>query len=293
MASNKIKVIGHAKNFWIWSEDDGFDLTHPPKPTSPPVYPRIPLATTKSPVKIDPRKTALVVVDMQNYFLSPLLGRPSKSAGLRIVDKLVTHVVPACQKAKILIVWLGWGLTEQDLDEMPPSIVRGFECGLDRNFEDGEPKDLGGLGSDLGQLKLEDGTKIEAGRVMMRYEWNTTLYPSLALVSSGRDILIYKNRLSGFWRGTGIEDALNSRGIRTLLFAGENTDQCVGASIQDACAKGWDCLSLSDGCGTTSPEFATKCTEFNCENGWGFVLTCQQLADGVENMQTVPSVFGH
>ena len=73
-----------------------------------------------------------------------------------------------------------------------------------------------------------------------------------------------------------------------LLFAGENTDQCVGGSIQDAYTKGWDSLMLSDGCATTSPEFATKCTEFNCENGWGFGLSCQQLADGVEKLKTTP-----
>ena len=158
---------------------------------------------------------------------------------------------------------------------MPPSIVRGYEFGLDTNFEDGEPKDLGTLGEDMGQLKLDDGTVIEAGRVMMRDEWNTAFYFPLAESAKPQGIWIYRNRLSGFWGGTGIEKALTSRGIMTLLFAGGNTDQCVGGSIQDAYTKGWDCLMLSDGCATTSPEFATKSTEFNCENGWGFVLSCQ------------------
>lgn len=76
------------------------------------------------------------------------------------------------------------------------------------------------------------------------------------------------------------------------MFAGENTVQCVAGSMQDAYEKGWDCLMLSDGCGTTSPEFATKCIEYNCENGWGFVLTCQQVADGVDNMETAPLDIG-
>jgi len=225
---------------------------------------------------------------MQNYFLSPLLGRPSSSVGLRVVDELLKHAIPACRKANMPIVWLGWGLTEQDIDEMPPSIARGFEFGLDKNFDGGEPKNLGALGEDIGQLKLDNGTVIEAGRVMMRDESNTAFYPRLAETAKPQDIWIYKNRLSGFWGGTEIEEALNSRGIRTLLFAGGNTDQCVAGSMQDAYTKGWDCLMLSDGCGTTSPEFATKCIEFNCENGWGFVLTCQQVADGVDNMQTAP-----
>ncbi|EXA41533.1 hypothetical protein FOQG_10129 [Fusarium oxysporum f. sp. raphani 54005] len=38
---------------------------------------------------------------------------------------------------------------------------------------------------------------------------------------------------------------------------------------------------LSDACATTSPEFAKKCTEYKCEGGWGFVLSCKDLADGV------------
>lgn len=278
------KVVGGKKNFWIYSDRAGFDLTHPPTPKSPPLYPRIPLVTRAQSVTIDPAKTALVVSDMQNYFLSPLLGRPSNSVGLKIVDMLLKTVIPACRKANIPIVWLGWGLTEQDVQEMPPSIVRGYEFGLDHNFV-GEPRNLGALGEDMGQLKLDDGTVIEAGRVMMRDQWNTKFYPSLEEVSEPQDIWIYKNRLSGFWGDTGVEEALNSRGIRTLFFSGENTDQCVAASMQDAYTKGWDCLMLSDGCGTTSPEFATQCIEYNCKNGWGFVLTCQQFADGVNNIQ--------
>lgn len=67
-----------------------------------------------------------------------------------------------------------------------------------------------------------------------------------------------------------------------MLFAGENTDQCVAATIQDACTKGWDCLMLSDACATTSPDFAKKCIEYNCEGGWGFVLSCKDWADGVD-----------
>ncbi|KAH8810905.1 Isochorismatase-like protein [Xylogone sp. PMI_703] len=285
MVSKKFKVIGGTKNFWTWSKDGGFDLTHPLKPTSPPVYPRIPLATRKGPITIDPHKTALVIVDMQNYFLSPLLGRPFNSVGLKAVDELLKHAIPACRKAEIPIVWLGWGLTEKDIDEMPPSIARGYQFGLDTNFEDGIARDLGALGEDMGQLKLDDGTVIEAGRVMMCDQWNTAFYPPLVEVSQPQDIWISKNRLSGFWGGTGIEEVLVSRGIRTLLFAGENTDQCVAGSMQDAYTKGWDCLMLSDGCATTSPEFATKCIELNCENGWGFVLTCKQVADGVDNIQ--------
>ncbi|KAI6083710.1 Isochorismatase-like protein [Hypoxylon rubiginosum] len=283
-----MEVIGGSKSFWLYSKARGYDLTHPPTPDSAPIYPRIPLETTTGQVTIDPSKAALVVIDLQNYFLSPLLGRPSKSVGFEIVDKLSEYAIPACRKAGIPIVWLGWGLSQQELDEMPPAIVKGFAA--DTNFEG--PRKIGPLGSNIGPLEQEDGTVIEGGLVLMKDQWNSNFYPSLAEKAEPHDIWVYKNRLSGFWGGTGIEDKLKSRGIRTLLFSGANEDQCVAGSLQDAFTKGWDCLLLSDGTGTTSPEFARQAVEYNTAGGWGFLLTCKQLADGVNNMQVQHSASG-
>ncbi|KAF2114961.1 hypothetical protein BDV96DRAFT_660350 [Lophiotrema nucula] len=56
MVSNQIKIIGGAETFWLYSEADGYDLTHPPTPNAPKVYPRISLNTKKSRVVMDPKK---------------------------------------------------------------------------------------------------------------------------------------------------------------------------------------------------------------------------------------------
>lgn len=64
---------------------------------------------------------------------------------------------------------------------------------------------------------------------------------------------------------------------------------CVGGSLQDAFTKGWDCLMLKDGCATTSPEYARQCIEYNCEGGWGFLLTCDQFVQGVGNTLYSPA----
>ena len=93
--------IGGKKNFWLYSEADGFDLTHPATPTCPPLYPRVLLETSKARVAIDPAKSALVGVDLQNYFLSPSLGRPVDAVGLKAVDKLLQYAIPACRKVGI------------------------------------------------------------------------------------------------------------------------------------------------------------------------------------------------
>jgi len=270
-------VIGNPKgNFWLLSPDGSYDLTHPTSPTSPPIHPRLPLATTTAPITIDPTKTALVIIDMQNYFLSPLLGRSRSSLGLIAAEQLITTAILACRKADIPVIWLNWGLTKDDLATMPPALLAAF----------GRKKDPpAGLGDDLGEVSLGNKITFPAGRVLMRDSWNAELFQSLLqTVDDNMDVFVHKNRLSGFWGGTEMERELDARGIRTLLFAGVNTDQCVGGSLQDAMAKGYDCLMLSDGCATTSPGFARECIEFNCERGWGFVLSCDALREGVEEM---------
>ena len=93
----------------------------------------------------------------------------------------------------------------------------------------------------------------------------------------------------GSGEGLTAEEMLDSRGIRTLLFAGANLDQCVACSLQDAFVKGWDCFLLKVGCEMTSPEFARQCIEFSAEGGWGFVLSCEALAKGVDQIQTSSS----
>ena len=41
---------------------------------------------------------------------------------MKAVDELLKCAIPACRKAGIQIVWLNWGLIEQDIDKMPPTI---------------------------------------------------------------------------------------------------------------------------------------------------------------------------
>ena len=149
-----------------------------------------------------------------------------------------------------------------------------------------------GLGSEIGPVKLADGTTVDGGRLLMRDTWNASLPPELDAeykeglqAPSVPDVWIHKNRMSGLWgSGTPCTEFLKEEGIRTLLFAGVNTDQCVGGSLQDAFTKDWDCILMSDCCGTTSPEYATDCIEYNCARTWGFVTDSKALEVGVKGM---------
>ena len=306
MAAHHETIIGSSSNFWLFSSKNVFDLTHPQTPTSPPTRPRLTIETTTSPIIVDPAKSALVIIGMQNFFLHRGLGR-AKGAGHRAVDELVQHAIPAARKAGIRVLWVNWGLTQEEIDDMPPALKRAFgfemKIGEDTHIVD-QPGDIealarnarkfyGGLGADMGVWQEPATEKeIEAGRLLMRDQWNTALYSPLdGIYEDGRnlknrpDIWIHKNRMSGLWGDKSpCTDFLEKEGIRTLLFTGVNTDQCVGGSLQDAFTKGWDCILLSDGAATTSPSSSQESIEFNCAKTWGFCLKCEDLAKSVERM---------
>lgn len=147
-----------------------------------------------------------------------------------------------------------------------------------------------GLGAEMGVLEGEGGAPIEAGRLLFKGSWNAALYPPLdimylegAKLPSRPDVWLHKDRMSGMWGATTeCEQFLEKEGIKTLFFAGVNTDQCVGGTLTDAFSKGYDCVLLSDGCGTTSPQAAQECYEYNSAKTYGFCTSCEDFAKGVD-----------
>lgn len=324
-------VIGNADNFWLHSSrQDRFDLTHPASPSAAPTTPRLSLVTSTTPITVDPEKTALVIIDMQNFFLSEAFGR-NKGAGHAACDKLEKYAIPAARKAGIQVIWLNWGLSDDDVNTMPPAVKRAF--GFEANPEsdssihppsepngdvfkegngigvdkDGSPRHQGGsillengkdgriykgLGSQCGTIHLPSGEEFNAGRLLMRDSWNAALYPPLDQIYEAGiklprkpDVWLHKNRMSGMWgASTPCEDFLTNQGIRTLLFSGVNTDQCVSGTLTDSFSKGYDCVLLNDACGTTSPQYSQQCIEFNAAKTWGFVVSCEDLAKGADAM---------
>ena len=288
-------LIGTYPNHWLHSSSPPtFDLTRPPPPDYALPSPKdsISISTTTTPIVISPSKTALVIVDMQNFFLSTYLGRPADGAGNKAKMRLLETAIPAARKGGIQIVWLNWGLTDEEIEHMPPSTRRafGFEAALskegkkkslpaidahgvnqtaaekfmqDKNgrlreselTENGKPKRMyKGLGSDIGPVRIENDKIVDGGRLLMRDTWNAALPPALeAAYKEGLslkekpDVWIHKNRMSGLWgSSTPCTEYLEREDIKTLLFAGVNTDQCVAGSLQDAFTKGWDCILVKD-----------------------------------------------
>lgn len=235
---------------------------------------------------------------MQNFFLSPAFNRNPEGPGHVAMKNLVETAIPAARKAGVRVVWVNWGLSEEEVGEMPPAMLRAFGAGSAGTSGGGKDGDVYvGLGGETGlreDVYEGQGRSVEGGKLLMRDQWNSGLYgPLVGVYEEGKglgvrreDIWIHKNRMSALWSDrSALGEFLEGEGIRSLLFSGVNTDQCVGGTLQDAFSKGFDCVLLRDAAGTSSPGFAQEGIEYNAGKSWGFVTGCREFAKGVEEME--------
>ncbi|KAF9457071.1 Isochorismatase hydrolase [Collybia nuda] len=214
-------------------------------------------------IRIDTKASAMVIIDMQNFFLHPELRR--HPTGLACVDSILS-VLPIIRSSGIKVLWVNWGLTEHELQTIPPSLCRSFR----KNGHSG------GFGSQL---------PGKFGRLLMRDEVNSELYGQLQSEyfkgkAAGTDFWINKNRMSGLWGyQTALDLYLKENGISTLLFGGVNADQCVLGTVVDAYSRGYDCILVQDATATTSPDGGLSNFIHNTTNSYGYVTDTTRLQE--------------
>lgn len=158
--------------------------------------------------------------------------------------------VKLCCTNSSQVIWVNWGLTEHDLEIMPPGIQSSFARAT---INSDEKQARHGLGVDLGDGK---------GRMLVAGEWNSQIYSPLAIEVNTADIHTPKNRMSALWsKGQPLWKHLERVGKKTLLFAGVNTDHCVLGTLTDAWNAGWDCVMINDCCATATENAKEVCLQ--------------------------------
>ncbi|KAJ9603108.1 hypothetical protein H2200_012403 [Cladophialophora chaetospira] len=256
--------LGNFYNYWKISASGVFDLTRSDR--SPTTTPKtLPMMGDRASIKIEPNRTALVIIDMQNFFLHPDLS-PKATDGRGAVPHTV-NMINGFRKHDMKVLWVNWGLTEYDLLTIPPAFKAGFSGGSNLANET--------FGSDMGTIK-DNGKTVEVGRMLMRGSWNAEPYGVLGTmkdegIKAGTDLWFNKNRLSGLWGPqTPLGLWLQENEISTLFFGGVNADQCVWSTLVDAYFKGYDVVYVDDISQTTSPTYALNMTRYNAQS-YGFM----------------------
>jgi ureidoacrylate peracid hydrolase len=147
------------------------------------------------PLRIDPARTAVIVVDMQNDF-----GHERGMFGLRGIDVAPIRqaigptkaVLSAARKAGAKVVYLKMefdpDLSNAGLPDLPNRIKH-------RSLKIGE------------RMAAPDGTE---GRILIKDTWNTQILDELR--PEPEDLIVSKHRYSGFY-GTNLDEKLRGLGI--------------------------------------------------------------------------------
>ena len=171
---------------------------------------------------IDASRTALVVVDMQNYFVAE--GHPAEVPAARQIVPAINRMAAAMRKAGGNVVWI------------QTTAVGAIEKW--RNFQtrmltpERQEKRLAGLAEESEGYKLYPKLDVQPG-----------------------DMRVKKIRYSAFIEGSSDIDAqLRRRGIDTVLITGTLTNVCCESTARDAMLLDYKAIMLSDGNATLSDE---------------------------------------
>lgn len=181
-------------------------------------------------IEIDPKRTALIVIDMQRDFLEP--GGFGAALG-NDISQLAGCVAPcrdllaAARGAGLLVIHTREGHLP-DLSDAPPAKVN------------------------RGAPNLRIGDPGPMGRILIRGEAGHDIVPSLYPIAG--EVVIDKPGKGAFYN-TGLGDLLKDKGISDLLVAGVTTEVCVNTTIREANDRGYRCIAVGDACGSYFPEF--------------------------------------
>ena len=161
---------------------------------------------------IDPKKTAMIVVDLQNDFVAS--GAAMETPAARQIVPKIAEALRICRDAGIKIIYTAH-VHRRD----------GCDMGL---FDDLHPPIAN-------RDALVDGTP------------GVEVYPDLAPAPG--EHVIKKHRYSGFF-GTDLDIILQEWGIDTVIISGTTTENCCHATARDAMFRNYRVVFLSDATAT-------------------------------------------
>lgn len=193
---------------------------------------------------LDPATTALIVIDLQEDFLSEdgyFAKQGYDPAPLRAILPTVNRLIGASRAAGLRIIHTRQGYRGDMADMTPYEKWRRARSGL-------------------------DGTDV-----LLRSSKGFQIVPEIDV--RPEDIIVDKT-CNGAFTYTDFEHVLRAQGISHLLFTGCTTDVCVHTTLREACDRNFQCLTISDAC-ASGDQYAHEAAlhMVTVENGIFGVLT--------------------
>ena len=228
------------------------------------------LDANPNPVEVDFKKSAIVVVDMQNAFAST--GGMLDIARVDITDaprviRTIRSILNAARENGVAVVYLRMAY-KPDLSDSGGPNSPNFHKELAMTLMCSRP-----------ELK---------GKVLTEGAWDAEIVEDLA--PQPGDLVITKTRYTGF-AGTPLDSQLRMRGIQYLFFAGIATNVCVESTLRDAYFHDYWPILLRDATMPAGPPAAHDATVFNVESFFGWTMTSQELVSQLRQQTTKTSIL--
>jgi ureidoacrylate peracid hydrolase len=166
--------------------------------------------------KLDPARTALVVVDMQNAFMDDAIGHAVCPSARDIVPN-VNRLARALRQAGGGVFWIKNTFSE--------ATAREWSVMQDMATPEGRRRRAAAMSADTPGHEL---------------------WP--ALETCPQDEIVRKHRFSAFLPGTcELPERLRERGFDTVLITGTVTNICCESSARDAMMRNFRVVMISDG----------------------------------------------
>jgi ureidoacrylate peracid hydrolase len=165
---------------------------------------------------MDPLKTALVVVDMQNAFMLPGVAHALCPMAERIVPN-INRLAAAVRASGGTVIWIKTTFT--------PDALRDWSTYFEMVTPEQGGRRIAALTASSKGHELWSALEVKAG-----------------------DVVMEKNRFSAFIQGSSeLAQVLRSRALDTVLITGTVTNVCCESTARDAMMLNFRTIMISDG----------------------------------------------
>lgn len=211
-------------------------------------------------VDLDLKRTAVVVVDMQNAFATEggmfdLDGKDISGAPQAIEAN--RRLLEAARSAGVRVIYLQMTLQ--------PDLSDGGGPGSPNYYKE------------MGLRMMRERPELK-GKLLTEGSWDWQIVEGLEPADG--DYVVKKTRYSGF-AGTNLDTYLRSHDIRYLLFTGIATNVCVESTARDALFNEFWPVLVEDAMNHAGPDFVRDATLWNFEHVFGWVSDTESVIDAL------------
>jgi ureidoacrylate peracid hydrolase len=192
---------------------------------------------------LDPKHSALVIIDMQNAFVAP--SAPMEVPAARAIVAPINRLAAELRRRGVTVIWV-----------------------THENRKDG------GDWAGFFDAFVAPGRRAEAAAALTAGSALQKLWPELTVAAE--DVRVAKNRYSALIAGaSSLEKILKDKGIDTLLIAGTKTNVCCECTARDAMMLDYKVVLLSD-CTAALSDEEHRATLENVIQQFGDVLSADE-----------------